>query len=112
VPVALAWAVAVPELDRSRQAAAAPTDGQRILTTEFPLDAKHARDLIELGIERTSDKYRYPKAIKALKRLRDDCQRAGGEAAFTTYLDELRNRQRRTTSFIAKLEAAFAPAAD
>src|ERR1035441_4123691 len=28
-----------PELDRSRQAAAAPTDGQRILTTEFPLDA-------------------------------------------------------------------------
>jgi hypothetical protein len=37
--VALAWAVAVPELDRSRQAAAAPTDGQRILTTEFPLDA-------------------------------------------------------------------------
>jgi hypothetical protein len=35
------------------------------------------RDLIELGIERTSDKYRNPKAIKALKRLRDDYQRAG-----------------------------------
>jgi hypothetical protein len=28
-----------PELDGSRQTAAAPTDGQRILTTEFPLDA-------------------------------------------------------------------------
>jgi uncharacterized Zn finger protein len=70
------------------------------------------RDLIELGIERTSDKYRYPKAIKALKRLRDDYQRAGGEAGFITYLDELRNRQRRKTSFMAKLDAAFAPAAD
>jgi hypothetical protein len=30
------------------------------------------RDLIEAGIERTGDKYRYPKAIKALKQLRDD----------------------------------------
>jgi uncharacterized Zn finger protein len=70
------------------------------------------RDLIELGIERTSDKYRYPKAIKALKRLRDDYQRAGDEAGFTTYLDELRQRQRRKTSFIARLDAAFAPTAD
>ena len=70
------------------------------------------RNLIELGIERTSDKYRYPKAIKALRRLRDDYQRAGDEAGFTTYLDELRQRQRRKTSFIAKLDAAFAPAAD
>ena len=62
--------------------------------------------------ERTSDKYRYPKAIKALRRLRDDYQRAGDEEGFTTYLDELRQRQRRKTSFIAKLDAAFAPAAD
>ena len=70
------------------------------------------RDLIEMGVERTSDKYRYPKAIKALKRLRDDYQRAGDEEGFTTYLDELRQRQRRKTSFIAKLDAAFAPTAD
>ena len=70
------------------------------------------RDLIDLGIERTSDKYRYPKAIKALKRLRDDYQRAGDEEGFTTYLDELRQRQRRKTSFIAKLDEAFAPMAD
>jgi hypothetical protein len=69
------------------------------------------RDLIEMGIERTSDKYRYPKAIKALNRLRDDYQRAGDEEGFTTYLDELRQRQRRKTSFIAKLDAAFAPTA-
>jgi len=70
------------------------------------------RDLIEMGIERTSDKYRYAKAIKALRRLRDDYQRAGDEEGFTTYLDELRQRQRRKTSFIAKLDAVFAPAAD
>lgn len=66
------------------------------------------RDLIEAGIERTSDKYRYPKAIKALSRLRDAYQRAGDEAGFTAYLDELRQRQRRKTSFVAKLDAAFA----
>jgi hypothetical protein len=70
------------------------------------------RDLIELGIERTSDKYRYPKAIKALRRHRDDYQRAGDEAGFATYLDELRQRQRRKTSFIARLDAAFASTAD
>ncbi len=69
-------------------------------------------DLIEAGIERTSDKYRYPKAIKALSRLRDACQRAGDEEGFAVYLDELRQRQRRKTSFIAKLDAAFATAAD
>ena len=28
--------------------------------------------LIELGVDQASDKYRYPKAIKALKRLRED----------------------------------------
>ena len=66
------------------------------------------RDLIEAGIERSSDKYRYPKAIKALSRLRDACQRAGDEAGFTAYLGELRQRQHRKTSFVGKLDAAFA----
>jgi uncharacterized Zn finger protein len=70
------------------------------------------RDLIEMGIERTSDKYRYPKAIKTLRRLRDDYQRAGDMEGFAMYLDELRHRQRRKTSFVAKLEAAFAMAPD
>jgi hypothetical protein len=68
------------------------------------------RDLIEAGIERTSDKYRYPKAIKALGRLRDAYRRAADEAGFTAYLDELRQRQHRKTSFVAKLDAAFAAA--
>jgi len=63
--------------------------------------------LIELGVERTSDKYRYPKAIKALKRLRDDYERAGDAAGFGVYLNGLRERQRRKYSFIAKLDVAF-----
>jgi phosphatidylserine/phosphatidylglycerophosphate/cardiolipin synthase-like enzyme len=33
--------------------------------------------------------------------------RAGDEAGFAAYLDDLRQRQRRKTSFIAKLDAAF-----
>jgi hypothetical protein len=45
-------------------------------------------NLIDTGIERARDKYRYPKAIKALGRLRDAYQRAGDEAGFTAYLDE------------------------
>jgi uncharacterized Zn finger protein len=65
-----------------------------------------------MGIERTSDKYRYPRAIKALRRLRDDYQRAGDTEGFAMYLDELRQRHHRKTSFIAKLDAASAMAPD
>jgi hypothetical protein len=36
-----------------------------------------------------------------------DYVRAGDEAGFAAYLDDLRQRQRRKTSFIAKLDAAF-----
>jgi hypothetical protein len=64
-------------------------------------------DLIEAGVERTNDKYRYPKAVKALKRLRENYERAGDAAEFDVYLAALRERQRRKTSFIAKLDAAF-----
>jgi hypothetical protein len=53
-----------------------------------------------------------PLAIKTLRRLRDDYQRAGDMEGFAMYLDELRHRQRRKTSFVAKLEAAFAMAPD
>jgi len=63
--------------------------------------------LIELGVEQVGDKYRYLKAVKALKRLRDDYKRAGDAAGFGAYLDGLRERQRRKYSFIAKLDAAF-----
>ncbi len=63
--------------------------------------------LIELGVEQAGDKYRYPKAVKALKRLRDDYEHAGDAAGFGAYLDGLRERQQRKYSFIAKLDAAF-----
>jgi hypothetical protein len=65
--------------------------------------------LIESGIDQIGDKYRYPKAIKALKRLREDYDRAGDPAGFGVYLGGLRERQRRKYSFIAKLDAAFGP---
>jgi hypothetical protein len=64
--------------------------------------------LIELTVERPGDKYRYTKAVKALKRLRENYERAGDAAGFGAYLDGLRDRHRRKYSFIAKLDAAFA----
>jgi uncharacterized Zn finger protein len=66
------------------------------------------QDLIEIGLERASDKYRYPKAVKTIRRLQDSYQRAGDEAGFTAYLADLRQRHRRKTSFIAKLDKALA----
>jgi hypothetical protein len=69
------------------------------------------RDLIETGIERTSDKYRATQGNQALSRLRDAYQRAGDEAGFFAYLDELRQRQP-SQDVVAKLDAAFAQAAD
>ena len=65
-----------------------------------------------MGIEKTSDKYRYPKAMKTLRRLRDDYERAGDMEGFAMYLDELRQRHHRKTSFISKLDAAFAMTPD
>ncbi len=50
--------------------------------------------LIERGVEQASDKYRYPKAIRALKRLRDDYERAGDATGFGAELVH-RNRRRR-----------------
>jgi hypothetical protein len=64
------------------------------------------QDLIEIGLERASDKYRYPKAIKVIMCLRDCYQRAGDEAGFLAYVADLRQRHRRKTSFITKLDQA------
>lgn len=66
------------------------------------------QDLIEIGLERASDKYRYPKAVKIIRRLRDSYHRADDEAGFTAYLADLRQRHRRKTSFITKLDKALA----
>jgi hypothetical protein len=65
------------------------------------------RDLIEIGLDRVSDKYRYPKAIKTIRRLRDSYHRAGDEAGFSAYLADLRQRHRRKTSFITELDKAL-----
>jgi hypothetical protein len=65
------------------------------------------QDLIEITLERASDKYRYPKAVKIIRRLRDSYHRAGDEAGFTAYVADLRQRHRRKTSFIAKLDKAL-----
>ena len=64
-------------------------------------------DLIEIGLERASDKYRYPKAIKAIKRLQDVYRRADDEPGFAAYLADLRERHRRKTSFISSLDKAL-----
>ena len=65
------------------------------------------QDLIEIGLAKASDKYRYPKAIKTIRRLRDSYHRAGDEAGFTAYLADLRQRHRRKTSFLTKLDKAL-----
>jgi hypothetical protein len=64
------------------------------------------QDLIEIKINDTGDKYRYPRAIKTIKRLAEAYRRSEDEAGFAAYLDELRLRHKRKTSFIAKLDAA------
>jgi hypothetical protein len=69
---------------------------------------KPYQDLIEAGLERASDKYRYSSAIKTIRRLREACRRAGAEDGFAAYLDDLRQRHRRKTSFITKLNKALA----
>jgi tetratricopeptide (TPR) repeat protein len=65
------------------------------------------QDLIEIGLAKASDKYRYPKAIKTIRRLRDSYHRAGDEAGFTAYLADLRQRHRRKTSFLTKLDKSL-----
>jgi hypothetical protein len=65
------------------------------------------QDLIEIGLEKASDKYRYPKAIKTIRRLQDSYHRAGDEAGFSAYLADLRQRHRRKTSFLTKLDKAL-----
>jgi len=67
------------------------------------------QDLIEIRISNTGDKYRYPRAIKTIKRLGEAYRRADDSAGFAAYLADLRLRHKRKTSFIAKLDAARLP---
>jgi hypothetical protein len=101
-----AWATALDDPDLISESQWLELIGLR--EKEHPADVLGPlAHLIELRVEQTSDKYRYPKAIKALKRLREDYEHAGDAAGFGVYLDGLRERQQRKYSFIAKLDAAF-----
>jgi uncharacterized Zn finger protein len=62
--------------------------------------------LVQRRLDASTDKYRYGKAIKMLRRLRDAYHAAGDVAGFDRYLDYLRDRHKRKTSFIAKLDHA------
>jgi hypothetical protein len=66
------------------------------------------RYVTELTLERAGDKYRYPKAIKTIRRLHDAYRRTGDDAGFAAYVADLRQRHRRKTSFITKLDKALA----
>jgi uncharacterized Zn finger protein len=73
----------------------------------------HPRDMVEpwqrliqRRLDASTDKYRYDKATKMLRRLRDAYHAAGDVAGFGSYLDHLRDRHKRKTSFIAKLDHA------
>lgn len=62
--------------------------------------------LIEQRLVTSSDKYRYTRAIKMIRRLRDAYYATGDNSGFATYIEGLRRRHKRKTSFIAKLDRA------
>jgi hypothetical protein len=62
--------------------------------------------LIQRRLDASTDKYRYGKAITMLRQLRDAYQAIGDPTGFGTYLERLRDRHKRKTSFIAKLDHA------
>jgi tetratricopeptide (TPR) repeat protein len=64
------------------------------------------QQLIQRRLDAGTDKYRYGKAIKMLRQLRDAYRATGDALGFGTYLDRLRDQHKRKTSFIAKLDRA------
>jgi hypothetical protein len=62
------------------------------------------QQLIQQRLDANTDKYRYSKAITMLRQLRDAYRATGDALGFGTYLDRLRDRHKRKTSFIAKLD--------
>ncbi|MGW5647977.1 hypothetical protein [Saccharopolyspora sp. NPDC003762] len=60
--------------------------------------------LIQHRLDASTDKYRYSKAITMLRRLRDAYRAIDYATGFDIYLDDLRERHKRKTSFIAKLD--------
>lgn len=62
--------------------------------------------LVQQRLDTSTDKYRYSKAIKMLRQLRDAYRASGDTTGFGTYLDRLRDHHKRKTSFIAQLDRA------
>lgn len=104
------------ELDEAWQTAADHTEDlpesrwRQLIELRQPT---HPRDVIEpwqrliqRRLDASTDKYRYGKAITMLRQLRDAYQATGAATGFATYLDRLRDRHKRKTSFIAKLGQA------
>jgi uncharacterized Zn finger protein len=62
--------------------------------------------LVQRRLDASTDKYRYGKAVKMLRRLRDAYHAAADVTGFGSYLDHLREQHKRKTSFVAKLDHA------
>lgn len=62
--------------------------------------------LIEQRLANSSDKYRYTKAIKMIRQLRNAHDATDDTDGFATYIEDLRHRHKRKTSFTSKLERA------
>ncbi|MEV6908622.1 hypothetical protein [Amycolatopsis sp. NPDC051071] len=105
------------ELDEAWQVAASHAHAlfesrwQQIIELRQPT---HPRDVIEpwqrliqQRLDVSTDKYRYGKAIKMLRKLRDAYQATDDETGFGIYLDSLRDQHKRKTSFIAKLDSGL-----
>lgn len=75
--------------------------------TGHPEDVLHPyREMIEHHVLNSADKQRYRRAVALLPALRDAYAKAGDQAAFTTYLEDLRLRHKRRPTFMKTLDAA------
>ena len=66
------------------------------------------RALIDAQLLESLDKRRYDKTIMLLRGLREAHEKLYEVAQFATYLEELREANRRRPTFLTKLDAAFA----
>ncbi len=64
------------------------------------------QQLIEQRLAAGGDKHRYSRAIATIRQLRAAYHAVGDDSGFATYLEDLRRRHKRKTSFLAKLDRA------
>jgi hypothetical protein len=64
------------------------------------------QQLIEQRLAAGGDKHRYSRAITTIRQLRAAHHAAGDDSGLATYLEDLRRRHKRKTSFLAKLDRA------